>query len=85
MAGPAIRTDIVDVYVFRLVEQIFFAPSAAASTNDAATRAGVRPLSATSVMLASAGVLFAVGIVLAGVFNAPLVRELIRPALPGGL
>lgn len=78
-AAIVLATLATAFYVFRLVEQIFFAPSGSAADSAA------RPASATSVMLAGAGVLFAVGIVLAGVFNEPLVRDWIRPALPGGL
>lgn len=78
-AAIVLATLATAFYVFRLVEQLFFAPS------EAAAGGPEPPRSATSVLLVGAGVLFAVGIVVAGVFSEPLVRDLIRPALPGGL
>lgn len=70
-------------YVFRLIEQLYFAAAPDAPAQASEASGGAR--GATAVLLVTASVLLAGAIVLVGIFNAPLVASAIGPALPGGL
>lgn len=76
VAAILVGTLATAFYVFRIYEQLFFAPAADEATATAAPRAFA--LTASSVALAA-------GIVLLGLFNEAVVDRVIWPILPGGV
>lgn len=83
IAGAIVLATLATAfYVFRIIEQLFFAP---APQSAADAPAGVGAQSSASLLLVVGSVVLTGGIVLLGVLNAPLLAALIQPALPGKL
>lgn len=76
-AAIGLSTLATAVYVFRLYEQLLFAPLDNDTHHDHGPK-GSRVLTAGSLLLAG-------GVIAVGVFNQPFVTHIIRPMLPGGL
>jgi multicomponent Na+:H+ antiporter subunit D len=76
-AAIVLGTLATAVYVFRLLEQLFFAP--APETESPAAPAG------GTALMAGAGLALGVCVVLLGLTSERVVTMMILPALPGGL